>query len=89
MTTSLYLNQQGIAKIVHEPCHTIVGRNEHWKIYILPHMAWEPMRVLECFPTEEEAKQHFTKVYTLVELVTEHAFDALCRNLASLPRSFR
>lgn len=87
--TSHFLNQQGIAKVCHEPdWHRHGVEKHHYVIYILPHMAWEPMQVFLRFPTRQAAEDYLKAVYDKVTLVKEKYFNALCRNLSVLPKSF-
>ena len=88
MTASKYLNQQGMAKVCHDPCYDLKNAINRYAIHILPHMSWEPTRLPLCFPTREAAEVHLATLYDQVELVRENSFDALVRNLYVLPRDF-
>ena len=87
--TSLYLNQQGIAKVCHEPDYHSSGTDKHhYVIYILPHMAWDSHLVHQRFPTRQAAEDYLAAVYDQVELVKEKKFDGLVSNLRALPQNF-
>lgn len=88
MDNKHYFNRMGMAKVSNEPQHYVSANKHPYVISILPHMAWEAVRLQIRFPTRAAAEDYLHAVYDKVDHVTELKFNALCANLSVLPKNF-
>ena len=88
MEREKYFNRMGMAKVSNEPDPNVSATTRSYVIYILPHMAWEPVRLQLYFPTRAAAEDYLAAVYNKVDHVAEDKFNALVANLSVLPKNF-
>ena len=77
-----------MAKVSNEADPNVSAPQHPYVIYVLPHMAWEPVKLQIRFPTRSSAVDYLHAVYDEVDHVDEVKFNALCANLRVLPQNF-